>query len=175
MLCCILFYFSNNICCVNLKHIWWNGWTHIFLCRFDIICGIFWWPRGTCLRRPPCPKRPPTTFSELVIIPSMCQCLIHLWRHDFSCVELGCIRQSPVQPVPTRHRLHACIKMRSALPANTKTWPNVVSMLVQRRWRWANSETALGQILAFAGLHTVVCLHPPLHHHNILASRSGYF
>ena len=24
-------------------------------------------------------------------------------------------------------------------------------MLVQRRWRWANSETALGQILAFAG------------------------
>ena len=38
-----------------------------------------------------------------------------------------------------------------------------------------NSETALGQIFAFAGLHTGVCLHPPLPHHNILASRSGYF
>ena len=48
-------------------------------------------------------------------------------------------------------------------------------MLVQRRWRWANIETALGQIFAFAGLHTVVCLHPPLRHRNILASRSGYF
>ena len=69
--------------------------------------------------------------------------------------------QSIVQPVPTRHRRHACIKMRTALPANTRTWPNVVSMLVQHRWRWANIETALGQILAFAGLHTgVVYTHP---------------
>ena len=85
------------------------------------------------------------------------------------------ITQSTVLPVPTRHRRHACIKMRTALPANTKTRPNVVSMLVQRRWRWANIETALGQMLAFAGLHTGVCLHPPLRHHNILASRSGYF
>ena len=83
--------------------------------------------------------------------------------------------QSTVLPVPTRHRRHACIKMRTALPANTKIRPNVVSMLVQRRWRWANIETALGQMLAFAGLHTGVCLHPPLRHHNILASRSGYF
>ena len=83
--------------------------------------------------------------------------------------------QSTVLPVPTRHRRHPCIKMRTALPANTKTRPNVVSMLVQRRWRWANIETALGQMLAFAGLHTGVCLHPPLRHHNILASRSGYF
>ena len=51
--------------------------------------------------------------------------------------------------------------MLTALPANTKTRPNVVSMLVQRRWRWANIETAFGQMLAFAGLHTGVCLHPP--------------
>ena len=83
--------------------------------------------------------------------------------------------QITVQPVPTRNRRYACIIMRTALPANMKTWPDVVSMLVQRRWRWANSETALGRILAFAGLHTGVCLHPPLPHHNILASRSGYF
>ena len=86
----------------------------------------------------------------------------------------GCT-QSTVLPVPTRHRRHACIKMRTAIPANTQTRPNVVSMLVQRRWRWANIETALSQMLAFAGLHTGVCLHPPLCHHNILASRSGYF
>ena len=83
--------------------------------------------------------------------------------------------QSTVLPVPTRHRRHVCIKMRTALPANTKTRPNVVLMLVQRRWRWANIETALGHMLAFAGLHIGVCLHPPLRHHNILASRSGYF
>ena len=48
-------------------------------------------------------------------------------------------------------------------------------MLVQRRWRWANIEATLGQILMFAVLHTGVCLHPPLPLHNILASRSGYF
>ena len=35
-------------------------------------------------------------------------------------------------------------------------------MLVKRCWRWANIETTLGQILAFAGLHTGVCLHTPL-------------
>ena len=83
--------------------------------------------------------------------------------------------QSTVLPAPTRHRQHACIKMRTALPANTKTRPNVVSMLVQCRWRWADIETALGQMLAFVGLHTGVRLPPPLRHHNILASRSGYF
>ena len=87
----------------------------------------------------------------------------------------GCGTQSTVLPVPTRHRRHACIKMLTVLLANTKTRPNVVSMLFQRRWRWANIETALGQMLAFAGLHTGVCLHPPLRHHNILASRLGYF
>ena len=30
-------------------------------------------------------------------------------------------------------------------------------MLVRRRWRWANIETTLGQILPLAGLHTGVC------------------
>ena len=67
--------------------------------------------------------------------------------------------QSTVLPVPTRHRRHACIKMRTALPANTKTRPNVVSMLVQRRWRWANIETALAQMLAFAGSFTQVSVY----------------
>ena len=67
--------------------------------------------------------------------------------------------QITVLPVPTRHRRHACIKMRTALPANTKTRPNVVSMLFQRRWRWANIETALGQMLAFAGSSTQVSVY----------------
>ena len=49
--------------------------------------------------------------------------------------------------------------MRTALPANTKTRPNVVSMLVHRRWRWANIETALGQMLAFAGGSTQVSVY----------------
>ena len=48
-------------------------------------------------------------------------------------------------------------------------------MLVQRRWRWANIETVLGQILAFAGLHTGVCLHQPLPRHNILPADQGTF
>ena len=101
-----------------------------------------------------------------------CKCSIQL---NMSVPCRTCDTQSTVQPVPTRHRRHACIKTGTALPANTKTWPNVVSMLVQRRCRWANSETALGQILALAGLHTGACPHSPLPHHNILASRSGYF
>ena len=73
------------------------------------------------------------------------------------------LTQSTVQPVPTRHRRHACIKMQTALSGNTRTWTNVVSILVKRRW-WGggNIETALGQILVFAGLQTGVCLHPPL-------------
>ena len=45
--------------------------------------------------------------------------------------------QSTVLPAPTRHRRHACIKMRTALA------------------------------------HTGVCLHPPLRHHNILATRGA--
>ena len=69
----------------------------------------------------------------------------------------------------------ACIQMPTVLPAKTRTWPDVVSMLVQRRWRWANIETTLGRNLVFAGLHTGVCLHPTLPLHNISASRSRYF
>ena len=41
--------------------------------------------------------------------------------------------QSTVLPVPIRHRRYACIQMRTALPANTKTRPNVVSILKQHR------------------------------------------
>ena len=81
---------------------------------------------------------------------------------DICCKSLPCNTQSTVQPVPTRHRRHACIQMQTALSGNTRTWPNVVSMLAQRRWRWATIETALGQILVFAGRHTGVFLHPPL-------------
>ena len=36
-------------------------------------------------------------------------------------------------------------------PANTRHSPNAVSMLVQRRRRWANIETALGECPVFAG------------------------
>ena len=38
------------------------------------------------------------------------------------------------------------------IPANTRTWPNSVSILDQRRRRWANIETALGQVLVFADI-----------------------
>ena len=69
----------------------------------------------------------------------------------------------------------ACIQMPTVLPAKTRTWPDVVSMLVQRHWRWANIETTLDQNLVFAVLHTGVCLHPTLPLHNIFASRSRYF
>ena len=37
-------------------------------------------------------------------------------------------------------------------PAYRRHSPNAVSMLGQRRRRWTNIETALGQCLAFAGL-----------------------
>ena len=63
----------------------------------------------------------------------------------------NCITQSTVQPVPTRHRRHACIIMRTAFPANTKTWPNVVSMLASAvgggpivKQHWVKSTCLLG-------------------------------
>ena len=65
--------------------------------------------------------------------------------------------------------------MPTVLLAKTRILPDVVSMLVQRRLRWANIETALGQNLVFAGLHTGFCLHPALPLHNIFASRLRYF
>ena len=67
--------------------------------------------------------------------------------------------QSTVQPVPTRHRQHACIKMQTALSGNTRTWPNVVSILVQGRWWGGQYWNSIG---SNPGLHTGVCLHPPL-------------
>ena len=39
----------------------------------------------------------------------------------------------------------------------------------------ANIETALGQILVFAGLHTAVCLHPPLPSIILLPDDQGTF
>ena len=41
----------------------------------------------------------------------------------FITYELSMGTQSTVQPVPTRHRRHACIKMQTALSGNTRTWP----------------------------------------------------
>ena len=78
----------------------------------------------------------------------------------------------------TQSTVHCLFQSDTDVYHNADSSPSkhdVVSMLVQRRWRWASSETPLGQILAFAELHTGVCLHPPLPHHNILASRSRYF
>ena len=51
--------------------------------------------------------------------------------------------------------------MPTVLPAKTRTWPDVVSMLVQRRWRWANIETTLVQNLCLLGSTQVfVCTQP---------------
>ena len=52
------------------------------------------------------------------------------WYHS---ARSASITQSTVQPVPTRHRWHACIQMQTALSGNTRTWLIVVSMLAQRR------------------------------------------
>ena len=39
------------------------------------------------------------------------------------------------------------------IKANTMHSPNAVSMFGQRRRRWANIETALGECLVFAGIY----------------------
>ena len=44
--------------------------------------------------------------------------------------------------------LFLCICM---VPVNTRYWPSVVSILDQRRRRWINIETTLGQCFVFAG------------------------
>ena len=82
--------------------------------------------------------------------------------------------QSTVQPVPTRHRWHECVSKCGQVSQQTR---RLDPMLFQC---WSSQcgpilKQHLGQILAFARLHTGVCLHPPVPHHNILASRSGYF
>ena len=46
--------------------------------------------------------------------------------------------------------------IKACCPANTRTWPNDVSMLDQRRRRWANIETTLGQVLVLG-----VLMNPP--------------
>ena len=82
-----------------------------------------------------------------------------IWKHvlniqngDSPCWNSSPLTQSTVQSVPTRHRRHACIKMQTALSGNTRTWPNVVSILVQGRWwgggvlkqHWVKSSCLLG-------------------------------
>ena len=58
------------------------------------------------------------------------------------------------------NHLASCIFFAGPV-VEARSGENVDSMLVQRRWRWANIETASGQILAFASLHIgVVYTHP---------------
>ena len=45
-----------------------------------------------------------------------------------------------------------CLYPSCELSANTMTWPNVVLILDQRHRRWADIETALGDVIVFAGL-----------------------
>ena len=59
--------------------------------------------------------------------------------------------QSTVLPVPTRHRRHACIKMRTALPANTKTrlmlfqcWTSAVGGGPILKQHWVKCSHLLG-------------------------------
>ena len=42
------------------------------------------------------------------------------------------------------------------IPENTTRWPNAWKMLAQRRRRWFNINTALGQRLVFAGIHLYI-------------------
>ena len=51
-----------------------------------------------------------------------------------------------------------CNREQYGNPANTGYSPNAVSMLGQRRRRWANIETALGEFPMFDGNHLSVIL-----------------
>ena len=45
-----------------------------------------------------------------------------------------------------------CVNILKAVPANTRRWPNVQLMLVNRLRRWPNSSPTLAQCLVFAGV-----------------------
>ena len=62
----------------------------------------------------------------------------------------------PLSPSPWLHNVHWCTvwcysRPANWTPANKIHWPNVVSMLFQRRRRWSNIETTLGQGIVLAG------------------------
>ena len=53
----------------------------------------------------------------------------------------------------------------AASPANTRTWPNVVSILAHRLRRWSNIETTLGQVIVTAAARWAMnACHEPLAH-----------
>ena len=49
-------------------------------------------------------------------------------------------------------------------PENTKRWPNVGLMLVQRLRRWANINPTLGERLVSASLHICMLMRPETSH-----------
>ena len=76
-------------------------------------------------------------------------------RAYFSCKQLLLFMQHigsfftllPIWPLLTLSRFYI-----TEVPANTGLSPNDISMLVQRRKRWANIETALGEWPVFVGV-----------------------
>ena len=111
------------------------------------------------------------TFPALTTAPALPFILIEnaavVWSHPGHDEPT----QSTVQPVSTRHRRYSCIKMQTALSGNTRTWPNVVSILVQGR-RWGGGGGANPRV-CWAPHRCLSTPTPPLQ--NISASRSGYF
>ena len=65
--------------------------------------------------------------------------------------DTACFKMRTEHCAACSDQTQTCIKMRTALPANTKTRPNVVSMLVQRHWggpilkqHWVKCSRLLG-------------------------------
>ena len=64
----------------------------------------------------------------------------------------------------TQPQHHSSLQLKCLSPANARRLPNVGSVLVQRRRRWANIEPTLGERLVFAGPCTMCtpCKHETL-------------
>ena len=78
--------------------------------------------------------------------------LLFVYRPIYTEHCAACSNQT--QTVRVYHNADSC-------PSKHETWPDVFSMLVQRRWPWANSETSLGRILRLLGSTQVsVYTHP---------------
>ena len=72
------------------------------------------------------------------------------------------------------YSLFISLQVGGAFTANTRTWPNVASILAQRRRRWLNIKTTLGQVFVFAGLRPQGLPEEPQAASNKPQRRSGW-
>ena len=140
VLCCVV------LCCVVLSRVVLH---RIVLCCIMVICLVLCFVVSTNagLRIAKHLRRSPNDKPTLVNVPCFWASPGHLY--------LNLWPRPSIKPTLDKRLVHMPRSTRIN-PANTRHSPDAVSMLDQRRRRWASIETALGECLVLAGN-----CHPP--------------